>query len=91
MGEAACSDRTRRRISDRQRGGVGRSESPEEGRSSARASPGARSNVSDRSRSPSTRRREGTLDKGSRRTSSRRTSAAQSIQEEDEKDEDIYG
>ena len=85
VGEAACSDRSRRRVSNRQRDT--RSESRESRRSTTQTSP-----RSSRSRSPTLRRSSAGSPAGRRtsRQGSRRTSVAQSIQE-DEEDEDIYG
>ena len=85
MGEAACSDRSRRRLSNRQPQ-RNRSESP----ISSQASP-ISSRGSSRSRSPSARRsvgRESSAGRRMSRRSSQRTSGAHSIQEEDE---DLYG
>ena len=102
VGEAACSDRSRRRVSDRHRQREETDESPEPQGNGRRVSPSSRSSRTLQRSSSPTGRSSATLQANSRRSSgraspvdqrgsrrnSRRTSAAQSIQEEEEEEEE---
>ena len=98
MGEAACSDRSRRRVSDRRRQREPRDESPESQGSQIAVSPGSmsgrtlqlsrsppgRSSVTLQGNSRRSSGRASPVDQRESRRNSRRASTAQSVQEVEE-------